>query len=163
MTRDTDEIDIIDDEDKATDDALATSWWAQLPDFIKPSYPFDLPPERLPFAQFVFTEVGAPRRCPEAACRRAGACGGGDGPPCFRAARKYLWHVLFLWWMRSTPTARTRNTKRRCAPKAARTRRTRRRRRGPRKPRAGGGGADAASMHAARLGRSHTLYICTCA
>jgi hypothetical protein len=100
MTRDTDEIEIIDDEDKATDDALATSWWEQLPDFIKPSYPFDLPPERLPFAQFVFTEVGAPRRCPEAACRRAGACGGGDGPPCFRADRKYLWHVLFLWWMR---------------------------------------------------------------
>jgi hypothetical protein len=75
------------------------SWWTQLPDFIKPDYPLDLPPCRMPFARYVFTDVGAPRFCPEAACRRAGTCQGGDGPPCFRADRQNLWQVLFLWWM----------------------------------------------------------------
>ena len=76
------------------------SWWTQLPDFIKPDYPLDLPPNRMPAARYLFTAVGAPRFCPQASCRRAGTCQGGDGPPCFRADRKYLWHVLFLWWMR---------------------------------------------------------------
>jgi hypothetical protein len=74
-------------------------WWAHLPDFIKPDYPFDMPPARLPFACHVFTKVGAPRFCPEGACRRSGACRGGDGPPCFRADREALGQVLFLWWM----------------------------------------------------------------
>ena len=74
-------------------------WWAHLPDFVKPDYPLDIPPERLPFARHVFTDVGAPRACPAAACRRAGACQGGDGPPCFRAARRDLSQVLFLWWL----------------------------------------------------------------
>ena len=75
------------------------SWWAQLPDFIKPDYPLDIPPNRMPFVRYVFTDVGAPRFCPQASCRRAGTCQGGDGPPCFRADRKNLWQVLFLWWM----------------------------------------------------------------
>ena len=75
-------------------------WWAQLPDFIKPDYPLDIPPERMPFAQEVFRIIGAPRLCPEMVCRRSGACRGGDGPPCYRADRKHLAQVLFLWWMR---------------------------------------------------------------
>jgi hypothetical protein len=75
-------------------------WWAQLPDFIKPGYPLDLPPARMPFARHVFGLVGAPRLCPEIVCRRSGACRGGDGPPCYRADRDYLAQVLFLWWMR---------------------------------------------------------------
>jgi hypothetical protein len=47
----------------------------------------------------VFTAVGTQRFCAEAACRRAGSCAGGDGPPCFRADRHDLSQVLFLWWM----------------------------------------------------------------
>jgi len=61
------------------------SWWTQLPDFIKPDYPLDLPPCRMPFARYVFTDVGAPRFCPDAACRRAGSCQGWRRPallPC---------------------------------------------------------------------------------
>src|SRR5215207_6966148 len=65
-------------------------WWARLPDFIKPDYPFDLPPERLAVAQAIFTECGVPARCPQEACRRSMRCRGGDGPPCFRADRKPL-------------------------------------------------------------------------
>jgi hypothetical protein len=64
------------------------SWWAQLPHFIKPDYPLDLPPNRMPAARYLFTAVGAPRFCPQASCRRAGTCQGGDGPPCFRADRE---------------------------------------------------------------------------
>ena len=79
--------------------AAFAEFWAQLPDFIKPDYPFDVPPARLPFAQYVFTVMGAPRFCPQVACRRAGQCRGGDGPPCYRADREALRHILFLWWM----------------------------------------------------------------
>jgi hypothetical protein len=86
--------------DETDEDAAAQRWWMLLPDFIKPSYPFDLPPERLPFARHVFGLVGAPRHCPEALCRRAKECQGGDGPPCFRADRRDLQQVLFLWVMR---------------------------------------------------------------
>jgi hypothetical protein len=104
MTRDTDEFSLIDEpddiDDPAAEQAAFARWWAQLPDFIKPAYPFDLPADRMAFARRVFTLVGAPRLCPEAACRRAGECGGGDGPPCLRADRERLLHVLFLWWMR---------------------------------------------------------------
>ena len=75
------------------------SWWTQLPDFIKPDYPLDLPPNRMPAARYLFTAVGAPRFCPQASCRRAGTCQGGDGPPCFRADRENLSQVLFLSWM----------------------------------------------------------------
>ena len=50
------------------------SWWAQLPDFIKPDYPLDIPPNRMPFVRYVFTAVGAPRFCPQASCGRAGTC-----------------------------------------------------------------------------------------
>ena len=53
----------------------------------------------MPFVRYVFTAVGAPRFCPQASCGRAGTCQGGDGPPCFRADRKDLSQVLFLWWM----------------------------------------------------------------
>lgn len=70
-----------------------------LPDFIRPAYPFDLPPYRLPFAQDAFSEAGAHVFCPQRACRRATRCRGGDGPPCFRADRKNLQHVLALSWM----------------------------------------------------------------
>ena len=85
-------------EDEVTQEEFG-AWWAQLPDFIKPGYPLDIPPERMPFVREVFTHDGAPRFCPKAACRRADACQGGDGPPCFRADRRDLSQVLFLWWM----------------------------------------------------------------
>ena len=81
------------------EEAAFGRWWAQLPDFIKFDYTLDIPPARMPFAQAVFTEVGAPRLCPKVACRRGGACKGGDGPACYRADRAFLGHVLFLWWM----------------------------------------------------------------
>ena len=74
-------------------------WWARLPDFIKPDYPFDLPPARMPFAQKIFTECGASARCPKEACRRSMRCEGGDGPPCFRADREPLQQMLFLSWI----------------------------------------------------------------
>jgi hypothetical protein len=96
MTYDGYEIDL---EHGNDGEAAFGAWWAHLPDFIKPDYPFDLPPARLPFARFVFTEVGAPRRCAEAACRRTKECRGGDGPPCYRADRPFLSQILFLWWM----------------------------------------------------------------
>ncbi len=69
------------------------------PDFIRPDYPFDLPPYRIPFAQDAFSEAGAHRFCPQRACRRAQRCRGGEGPPCFRADRWDLRHVLALSWM----------------------------------------------------------------
>ncbi len=72
------------------------AWWARLPDFIKPTYPFDLPPEYMPFAQEVFTIEGAPKHCPVADCRRAKRCLGDDGPPYFSADREGFQQVLFL-------------------------------------------------------------------
>ena len=84
---------------EADDEAAFKIWWAhRVPDFVKHTYPFDLPPERLPFAQQMFTWEGAPKYCPVPACRRTGQCLGGDGPPCFRADRDDLQQVLFLWW-----------------------------------------------------------------
>src|SRR4051812_32508326 len=68
-------------------------------DFIKPTYPFDLPPDRLPFAQRIFTLCGAPARCPQQGCRRTAECAGTNGPPCFRADREPLHQMLFLAWM----------------------------------------------------------------
>ena len=85
--------------DDAEDGESVGMWWAHLPDFIKRSYPFDLPPERLGFAQGIFTECGAPARCPQETCRRSMRCEGGDGPPCFRADRKPLQQMLFISWM----------------------------------------------------------------
>jgi hypothetical protein len=67
-----------DDEGDGDGESLG-AWWARLPDFIKPRYPFDLPPERLPFATMIFTECGAPARCPHDGCRRSMECGGGEG------------------------------------------------------------------------------------
>ena len=87
-------------EGEGDEDAEFRAWWAQLPDFITPGYPLDIPPARMPFVQYVFTEVGAPRFCPVPACHRAKACQGGNGPPCFRVDRRDLSQVLFLWWMR---------------------------------------------------------------
>ena len=88
------------DEDVPEDEAAALwSWYEQLPDFIKKDYELDIPAARLPLARQVFTEVGAPRFCPQAACRRSGACEGGNGPPCFRADRSDLSHVLRLRWL----------------------------------------------------------------
>ncbi len=75
-------------------------WLASAPDFVRSAYPFDLPPYRMPFAKAVFTLAGAPEHCPAPACRRSGQCRGGEGPPCFRADRKNLQQVLFLWWLR---------------------------------------------------------------
>lgn len=77
------------------------AWWVhKVPDFLKPSYPFDVPPDRLPFAREVLSFAGAPRHCPQSACRRARACRGGDGPPCYRADRKALQRIMFLIWLR---------------------------------------------------------------
>lgn len=86
------------DEDDEDDEAEFSLWWAHLPDFIKPDYPLDIPPARMPFVRTVFTSVGAPRHCPAPACRRARACQGGDGPPCYRADRSDLQQALFLFW-----------------------------------------------------------------
>ena len=83
---------------EAEEDEAFKLWWAHLPDFIKPTYPFDLPPERLPFARHVFTRLGAPRDCRVRKCRRMHACQGGDGPPCFRAQREHLHPALFWFW-----------------------------------------------------------------
>ena len=58
-----------------------------------------MPPARLAAARYIFTEAGAPRFCPQAACRRAQECLGGDGPPCYRADREALRHVLLLSWL----------------------------------------------------------------
>jgi hypothetical protein len=86
-------------EDFDDDGESVGMWWARLPGFIKPDYPFDLPPARMSFAQKIFTDCGAPARCPQEACRRSRRCDGGDGPPCFRADRKPLHQMLFLAWM----------------------------------------------------------------
>jgi hypothetical protein len=86
-------------EDEDEEEARIRAWYAQLPDFIMDSYPFDVPPARLPFAQRIFTLCGAPARCPQETCRRSTRCAGGDGPPCFRADRKPLQQMLFLAWV----------------------------------------------------------------
>jgi hypothetical protein len=77
-------------------------WWAGLPDFVKPTYPFDLPPDRMGFAQFIFTSCGAPERCPQGGCRRTGECEGRDGPACYRADRLALSRVLLAAWLKLT-------------------------------------------------------------
>ena len=51
--------------DTQEEDEEWRSWWTQLPDFIKPDYPLDIPPNRMPFVRYVFTAVGAPRFCPQ--------------------------------------------------------------------------------------------------
>ena len=66
------------------------------PDFLALDYPFDVPPRRMPFATFALTRAGAWRKCPQRACRRSRTCRGGDGPPCFRADRTPLHHVMLL-------------------------------------------------------------------
>jgi hypothetical protein len=87
-----------DEEVTPEEQAAFEGWWANVPDFVKPGYPLDIPPDRMPFVRFVFTECGAAYHCPEAACRRARECLGGAGPPCYRADRKDLQQVLFCWW-----------------------------------------------------------------
>jgi hypothetical protein len=72
---------------------------AELPDYVVLSYPFDVPPHRMPLAQYVLGKAGAWRHCPEARCRRSRSCRGGKGPPCFRADRADLQQVLFLTHM----------------------------------------------------------------
>ena len=67
-----------------------------LPDFVLPQYPFDLPPYRREFFSRVFEAAGVPATCKVAACRRSGRCEGGDGPPCYRANRERLSHLLLL-------------------------------------------------------------------
>lgn len=76
-----------------------SAWWSSIPDFLKPDYSFDVPPHRMPLACYALTFAGAPRHCPQSACRRARRCRGGDGPPCFRADRKPLQHALLLIWL----------------------------------------------------------------
>jgi hypothetical protein len=90
-----------DDEEPLTpeEEAAYRSWWAQLPDFIMPSYPFDVPPDRMLYARRVFTEFDVPRTCRVGACRRTGQCQGGDGPPCYRARPKELRALLFEGWI----------------------------------------------------------------
>jgi hypothetical protein len=88
-----------DHEAPAIDDRAAGLWWWHLPDFIKPNYPFDVPPERMAYASAVFTAAHVYAACPEAGCRRERACLGGEGPPCYRADRRNLRQLLFLMWM----------------------------------------------------------------
>ncbi|HEX8665087.1 MAG TPA: hypothetical protein VF744_13760 [Beijerinckiaceae bacterium] len=81
-------------------DADIQRWWAHLPDFFKPTYPFDVPPERMPFARYVFAQFGdVPRTCPIRACQRSRECRGGEGPPCYRARREELRHLLLHTWI----------------------------------------------------------------
>jgi len=65
-----------------------------LPDFVRPDYPFDLPPYRRAFVSRVFEAAGAPKTCPHSACRRSRRCAGEDGPPCYRADRERLSRLL---------------------------------------------------------------------
>jgi hypothetical protein len=65
-----------------------------LPDFVRPDYPFDLPPYRRAFFARVFEAAGVPRTCPNGACRRARRCQGEAGPPCYRADRERLSRLL---------------------------------------------------------------------
>jgi hypothetical protein len=70
-----------------------------LPDFLTIDYPFDVPPRQMTFAKFALTDAGAWRRCPQRACRRSRTCRGGEGPPCFRADRTPLHHVMLLTFL----------------------------------------------------------------
>lgn len=79
-------------------DAAIAEWWAHLPDFLKPDYPLDIPPARLPFVQAAFTAIGAPLHCPDQRCRRSHECRGSEGPPCYRADRSALAQALLLFW-----------------------------------------------------------------
>ena len=66
---------------------------ADLPDYILPSYPFDLPPHRMPLAQYVLGEAGprggiAPRPAAGAARAAAGArARHASGPTARRCSR----------------------------------------------------------------------------
>jgi len=48
--------------------------------------------------RYLLTLFQAHRHCPRGSCRRARRCLGGDGPPCFRADREELRHILLLAW-----------------------------------------------------------------
>ena len=69
------------------------------PDFLALDYPFDVPPRQMEFATFALTSGGAWRKCPQRACRRSRTCRGGEGPPCFRADRTPLHHVMLLTFL----------------------------------------------------------------
>ncbi|WP_230533346.1 hypothetical protein [Microvirga roseola] len=72
-----------------------------VPDFVRPDYPFDLPPYRRAFFARVFDAAGVPQHCPVAECRRTRHCQGSDGPPCYRADRDRLNRLLFRVWVAS--------------------------------------------------------------
>jgi hypothetical protein len=69
------------------------------PDFLALDYPFDVPPRQMEFATFALTQAGAWQKCPQRACRRSRTCRGGEGPPCFRADRTPLHHVMLLTFL----------------------------------------------------------------
>jgi len=78
-------------EDLANDPAIRIPEdHIDLPDFVLPDYPFDLPPYRRAFFTRVFEAAGVPAACKVPACRRSRRCQGEDGPPCYRADRKRL-------------------------------------------------------------------------
>jgi hypothetical protein len=82
------------------EEAEVLDWWIHLPDFIKPSYPFDVPPDRMPFARYVFAKFGdAPRTCSLGVCQRSRQCRGGEGPPCYRERREELRQLLLRTWV----------------------------------------------------------------
>ncbi|HKH33015.1 MAG TPA: hypothetical protein VKA80_02435 [Beijerinckiaceae bacterium] len=100
MPADTDtDLDIEKENARAVTEYEASQWWWHLPDFIKHSYPFDVPPDRMCYAKEMFDAVHPYRTCPRGECRRARECQGGDGPACYRADRKNLRQLLFLMWM----------------------------------------------------------------
>jgi hypothetical protein len=65
-----------------------------LPDFVRPDYPFDLPSYRRAFFTRVFEAAGVPLICPNPQCRRSRRCAGEDGPDCYRADRERLSRLL---------------------------------------------------------------------
>jgi hypothetical protein len=81
------------------EEAAVREWFVdRVPDFLWPSYPFDVPPGRMGVVRYLLTVFQAHRHCPRGSCRRARRCLGGDGPPCFRADREELRQILFLIW-----------------------------------------------------------------
>ena len=81
------------------EEAAVREWLVdRVPDFLWPSYPFDVPPGRMAVVRYLLTLFQAHRHCPRGSCRRARRCLGGDGPPCFRADREELRHILLLAW-----------------------------------------------------------------